>query len=73
MEVERERVKFIHLKPILFKLISGLYGLNRLMTSNLKAGKKVSFVLKLLFVVVFSLKQIKKNSILGFQTFTWTV
>lgn len=48
-ERETERgggVKFIHLKPILLKLISGLYGLNRLMTSTLKAGKKVSFILK---------------------------
>lgn len=46
-ETERERgegegVKFIHLKPILFKLISVLKGWTSLTTSNLKAGKKLS-------------------------------
>lgn len=55
--MEREGVKFIHLKPILLKLISGLNGLDRLMTSNLKTGKKVSFALRLFFV--FSSKQEK--------------
>lgn len=56
MEREREGVKFIHLKPILLKLISVLNGRDRLKTS--KAGKKASFESKLFFV--FSSKQ-KKN------------
>lgn len=47
--MEREGVKFIHLKPILLKLISGLNGLDRLMTSNLKTGRK-AFKFKLFFV-----------------------
>lgn len=66
--MEREGVKFIHLKPILLKLISGLNGLDRLMTSNLKTGRK-AFKFKLFFV--FSSKQ--KQKLLGFQTFTCSV
>jgi len=49
---EGERVKIIHLKPILLKLITELNGLTSSGTSKLQAGKKtlfLSWITKLLF------------------------